>query len=118
MPRSDQANAIVEYLEIFHNRQRRHSSLGMLSRVEYEKLQPQLLSVAEHGRHSACGRRRRSVPGGDAAGGGELAPRAVPADGPRRPNRSASGNATVATWRLLRQPVAYRVQTRTVGRDW
>ena len=30
------ANAIFEYLEIFHNRQRRHSALGMLSPVEYE----------------------------------------------------------------------------------
>lgn len=30
------ANAIFEYLEIFHNRQRRHSSLGMLSPIEYE----------------------------------------------------------------------------------
>ena len=32
------ANAIFEYLEIFHNRQRRHSSLGMLTPVEYERL--------------------------------------------------------------------------------
>jgi len=31
------ANAIFEYLEIFHNRQRRHSSLGMLSPIEYER---------------------------------------------------------------------------------
>jgi len=30
------ANAIFEYLEIFHNRRRRHSSLGMVSPVEYE----------------------------------------------------------------------------------
>ena len=30
------ANAIFEYLEIFHNRQRRHSALGMRSPVEYE----------------------------------------------------------------------------------
>jgi transposase InsO family protein len=30
------ANAIFEYPEIFHNRQRRHSSLGMLSPIEYE----------------------------------------------------------------------------------
>ena len=29
-------NAIFEYLEIFHNRQRRHSSLGMLTPIEYE----------------------------------------------------------------------------------
>jgi putative transposase len=29
-------NAIFEYLEIFHNRQRRHSALGMLTPIEYE----------------------------------------------------------------------------------
>jgi putative transposase len=30
------ANAIFEYIEIFHNRQRRHSRLGMRSPIEYE----------------------------------------------------------------------------------
>jgi putative transposase len=34
------ANAIFEYLELFHNRQRRHSSLGMLSPIEFETRQP------------------------------------------------------------------------------
>ena len=34
--RLELANAIFEYLEIFHNRQRRYSSLGMLSPIEYE----------------------------------------------------------------------------------
>lgn len=34
--RLELANAIFEYLEIFHNRQRRHSSLGMLTPIEYE----------------------------------------------------------------------------------
>jgi transposase InsO family protein len=34
------ANAIFEYLEIFHNRQRRHSALGMLTPVEYELKSP------------------------------------------------------------------------------
>jgi putative transposase len=34
--RVELANAIFEYLEIFHNRQRRHSALGMVSPVEYE----------------------------------------------------------------------------------
>ncbi len=29
-------NALFEYLEIFHNRRRRHSSLGMLTPIEYE----------------------------------------------------------------------------------
>lgn len=34
--RIELANAIFEYLEIFHNRQRRHSSLGMLTPIEFE----------------------------------------------------------------------------------
>lgn len=34
--RVELANAIFEYLEIFHNRQRRHSALGMLAPIEFE----------------------------------------------------------------------------------
>jgi len=34
--RVELASAIFEYLEIFHNRQRRHSSLGMLTPIEFE----------------------------------------------------------------------------------
>jgi putative transposase len=34
--RVELANAIFEYLEIFHNRQRRHSALGKLTPVEFE----------------------------------------------------------------------------------
>ena len=36
--RLELANAIFEYVEIFHNRKRRHSSLGMLTPNEYETL--------------------------------------------------------------------------------
>jgi len=36
--RLELANAIFDYLEIFHNRQRRHSRLGMHTPIEYEKL--------------------------------------------------------------------------------
>ncbi len=36
--RLELANAIFEYLEIFHNRRRRHSALGMLTPNEYEKM--------------------------------------------------------------------------------
>ena len=36
--RIELANAIFEYLEIFHNRQRRHSTLGWRTPVEFEKL--------------------------------------------------------------------------------
>ncbi len=34
--RVELANAIFDYLEVFHNRQRRHSSLRMLTPVEFE----------------------------------------------------------------------------------
>jgi len=34
--RLELTTAIFEYLEIFHNRQRRHSALGMLTPIEYE----------------------------------------------------------------------------------
>jgi transposase InsO family protein len=32
-------SAVFEYVEAFYNRQRRHSTLGMLSPVDYEQLQ-------------------------------------------------------------------------------
>ena len=35
---SEIANAIFEYLEIFHNRKRRHSALGMRTLIEFEKM--------------------------------------------------------------------------------
>ncbi len=34
--RLELATALFEYLEIFHNRQRRHSSIGMLTPIEFE----------------------------------------------------------------------------------
>lgn len=36
--RVELSDAILEYLEIFHNRRRRHSVLGMLTRVEFPRL--------------------------------------------------------------------------------
>ena len=33
--RVELANAIFEYIEIFHNRRRRHSSLSMLTPIEF-----------------------------------------------------------------------------------
>ena len=36
--RIELANAIFEYLEIFHNRQRRHTALGMRTPIEYERI--------------------------------------------------------------------------------
>jgi transposase InsO family protein len=34
--RVELANAIFEYIEIFHDRQRRHSALGYRTPIEYE----------------------------------------------------------------------------------
>ena len=39
--RIELANAIFEYLEIFHNRKHRHPSLGMLTPAQYETLHNQ-----------------------------------------------------------------------------
>lgn len=44
--RLELANAIFEYLEVFHNRKRRHSALGMLTPNEYETLYHQQLAAA------------------------------------------------------------------------
>jgi hypothetical protein len=52
--RLELANAIFEYLEIFHNRQRRHSSLGMLTRSS--------TSAVTH-QHSRFKRADRAKPG-------------------------------------------------------
>jgi putative transposase len=38
-------SAVFEYIEAFYNRRRRHSTLGMLSPVDYEQLQPQPLGT-------------------------------------------------------------------------
>ena len=44
--RLELANAMFEYLEIFDNRQRRHSRLGMRTPIEYERLHHDGLTVA------------------------------------------------------------------------
>jgi hypothetical protein len=57
--RIELANAIFEYLEIFHNRQRRHSAVGMLTPIEYE-----LRADRDRGSdRPGAGARRRKVRG-------------------------------------------------------
>jgi transposase InsO family protein len=36
--RVELASAMLEYVEVFHNRQRRHSSIRMRTPIEYEKI--------------------------------------------------------------------------------
>ncbi len=45
--RIELANAIFEYLEVFHNRQRRHTALGMRTPIEYERIHHDNLTVAQ-----------------------------------------------------------------------
>lgn len=44
--RIELSSALFEYLEIFHNRNRRHSSLGMLTPIEYETVNNQTANAA------------------------------------------------------------------------
>lgn len=44
--RIELANAMFEHIEIFHNRKRRHSSLGMRAPIEFEKMHPYPSAVA------------------------------------------------------------------------
>lgn len=44
--RVELANAIFEHLEVFHNRRRRHSALGMLTPIEFEKMHTERSEVA------------------------------------------------------------------------
>ena len=44
--RVELSTALFEHLEIFHNRNRRHSSLGMLTPIEYEKVNSQSENAA------------------------------------------------------------------------
>jgi putative transposase len=46
LTRVELANAIFDYLEIFHNRKRRHSALGMRTPAEYEKMNACPIAVA------------------------------------------------------------------------
>lgn len=44
--RVELANAIFDYIEIFHNRQRRHSALGYRTPIEYETLNEKIIPAA------------------------------------------------------------------------
>lgn len=44
--RVELANAIFEHLEVFHYRRRRHSALGMLTPIEFEKMHTERSDVA------------------------------------------------------------------------
>ena len=44
--RVELAGELFEYLEIFHNRQRRHSELDMLTPLEYEQAQEEPVHIA------------------------------------------------------------------------
>jgi len=49
--RLELAKAIFEYLEVFHNRRRRHSMLGICSPVKYEKLNEETSCQARNSKY-------------------------------------------------------------------
>jgi transposase InsO family protein len=44
--RIELSTALFDYLEIFHNRTRRHSALGMLTPIEFERVKDQTANAA------------------------------------------------------------------------
>ncbi|HEX4539681.1 MAG TPA: integrase core domain-containing protein [Acidimicrobiales bacterium] len=44
--RVELSSAIFDWIEVFYNRTRRHSSLGMVAPITYEKLHPEPTSAA------------------------------------------------------------------------
>lgn len=76
------ANAIFEALEIFHNRQRRHSALGWLTPLEFATRQP--ITVAQIPATQLHGTRRTPEP-------------------PLNPGRFVQRGTNENTNRLLRQ---------------
>lgn len=56
--RVELANAIFDYIEIFHNRQRRHSALNYRTPIEYEPSSPMtpLLPSVSHREWNPSGR--------------------------------------------------------------
>jgi transposase InsO family protein len=43
--RRELGSAVFEYIEVFYNRERRHSTLGMLSPAEYEQTHQNEISI-------------------------------------------------------------------------
>ena len=54
-------SAVFEYIEAFYNRDRRHSTLGMLSPAEYELLSEQLVYAAQNQEVPRQNNKSRSV---------------------------------------------------------
>ena len=54
-------SAVFEYIEAFYNRERRHSTLGMLSPAQYELLSEQLVYAAQNGEVPTTDIKSRSV---------------------------------------------------------
>ena len=63
--RLELANAMFEYIEVFHNRQRRHSSIGYLTPIQFETRTPvaQKSSDTDYVHPGACHTLRESQDG-------------------------------------------------------
>ena len=59
--RRELGSAVFEYIEAFYNRERRHSTLGMLAPAEYELLCEQLVYAAQNQEVPRQNNKSRSV---------------------------------------------------------
>jgi hypothetical protein len=67
-------HAIFEFVEGFYNRRRRHSSIGYLSPVDYERRHPATRSIPTHTSLPSCSRPSRTSPSGGPKRGPSLTP--------------------------------------------
>jgi hypothetical protein len=94
--RLELATALFEYLGFFHNRQRRHSSLGMLTPVEFEARQG--AASASVNADVTVGSRAES---GNQACPGRYGPLGARDQLAHRRERSRSSVARPEPWRLI-----------------
>jgi hypothetical protein len=67
-------HAIFEFVEGFYNRRRRHSSIGYLSPVDYERRHPATRSIPTHTSLPSCSLPSRTSPSGGPKRGPSLTP--------------------------------------------
>ena len=92
-------HAIFEFVEGFYNRRRRHSSIGYLSPVDYERRHPATRSIPTHTSLPSCSLPSRTSPSGGRKKGPSLTAavrdgRTIGRDGRMAPPRAEPKNVS------------------------
>ena len=88
---AEACNAVFEFVEGFYNPRRRHSSIGYLSPIAYERQHREAASVPTHTSLPPCSRPSRTSPAGGPEDGAILDRRYA-----RRPHHSAGRDERMA----------------------